>query len=248
MANNVYLKIREEARNIAETLSIPSFYKDYSAAFAYSNTFFEENREVGILKDFVHRKLENNFGHGFAHATKVAVDAGTLLIAEKGFENIDRELLIMQCTGLFHDIIRKTKNHALESSVFAGKALRDFPFSKNEIEKISKAIRNHEAFKKNDDEFTQCELTISNCLYDADKFRWGPDNFTHTVWEMVSFADVPLELFVKNYPEGIKSILKIKSSFRSKTGKKYGPEFIDLGLAIGDKLLEHINLKFPDLI
>jgi hypothetical protein len=244
MTENLYFKIRDEARKIATTLPVPSFYEDYKTAVTYSNIFFEENPDVKSLKDFVYRKLENNFGHGFMHAKKVAVDAGAILIAEKGVENIDDDLLIMQCSGLFHDIIRKTENHALESSVYSERKLRDFPLKKSDIDTICKAIRNHEAFKKNDDVFTENELLISNCLYDADKFRWGPDNFTHTVWDMVSYADVPLKLFMKNYPRGIDSLLKIKTSFRSDTGKKFGPEFIDLGLKISDQLLDYIKKNF----
>lgn len=247
MTENLYFKIRDEARKIATTLPVPSFYKDYSSAVSSSKKFFEENPHVKDLKDFVYRKLENNFGHGFIHAKKVAVDAGAILIIEKGTDKIDSDLLIMQCSGLFHDIIRKKENHAFESSLYAEKKLRDFPLKKSEIDTICKAIRNHEAFKKNDDIFTEEELLISNCLYDADKFRWGPDNFTHTVWDMVSYADVPLKLFMKNYPRGIESLHKIKASFRSKTGKKYGPEFIDLGLEIGDQLLEYIKRNYSKL-
>ncbi len=36
----------------------------------------------------------------------------------------------------------------------------------------------------------------------------------------------------------------IKDSFRSDTGKKYGPRFIDLGLAIGEELYDVIMTEF----
>lgn len=82
---------------------------------------------------------------------------------------------------------------------------------------------------------------ISNSLYDADKFRWGTDNFTHTVWDMVIFANVPLSEFIRRYPAGMATLEQIKSTFRTDTGKKYGPDFIDLGIETGNRLLKTIK-------
>jgi hypothetical protein len=36
----------------------------------------------------------------------------------------------------------------------------------------------------------------------------------------------------------------IKTTFRTDTGKKYGPQFIDLGLAIGEELFGVIRSEF----
>ncbi|MBF0302337.1 MAG: HD domain-containing protein [Desulfamplus sp.] len=82
---------------------------------------------------------------------------------------------------------------------------------------------------------------ISNSLYDADKFRWGTDNFTHTVWDMVIFANVPLSEFIRRYPAGMATLEQIKSTFRTDTGKLYGPDFIDLGIETGNRLLKTIK-------
>ena len=83
-------------------------------------------------------------------------------------------------------------------------------------------------------------LFLSGALYDADKFRWGPDNFTHTVWDMVMFSDTPFEEFKKRYPSGMAKLAEIKDTFRTDTGRKYGPEFITLGIKIGEILSEFI--------
>ena len=88
----------------------------------------------------------------------------------------------------------------------------------------------------------------SDCLYDADKFRWGPDNFTDTLWDMISFYNPPLTKFMARYPRGMEGLEKIKATFRTPTGKKYGPQFIDLGQAIGQKLYEVIQAEFSDQI
>ena len=89
---------------------------------------------------------------------------------------------------------------------------------------------------------------VSDCLYDADKFRWGPDNFSDTLWEMVSFMNPPLSVFVSRYPSGMETLFKIRSTFRSRTGKKYGPQFIDLGLAVGNELYKVIMHHYSHLI
>jgi hypothetical protein len=61
---------------------------------------------------------------------------------------------------------------------------------------------------------------------------------------MVLFKNPPLEDFVAHYPRGIESLLKIKTTFRTITGKKYGPEFIDMGVEIGEALLKVIKSEF----
>jgi hypothetical protein len=50
------------------------------------------------------------------------------------------------------------------------------------------------------------------------------------------------------YPQGMEGLEKIKTTFRTRTGKRYGPRFIDLGLAIGEKLYGVIQGEFSDYI
>jgi len=42
----------------------------------------------------------------------------------------------------------------------------------------------------------------------------------------------------------MKGIAGIKDTFRTDTGKTYGPEFIDLGLRIGEKIYEFLQERF----
>ena len=94
---------------------------------------------------------------------------------------------------------------------------------------------------------------LSDCLYDADKFRWGPDNFSDTIWAMVSFLDMPVEHFIGRFPQGMQMLVRIRDTFRSKTGRVYGPQFVDIGLAVGRKLYRTIQAEYgqdlaPDLV
>ncbi len=244
--DNSYEAVRQFARELVAKSTPPGFYKEYSVEHALSTEFFENNRVINKMTEFVAKEIDNDFGHGLHHSIKVAIDAGALVIIECGLsqytkEKTDRILLLVQSAGLLHDIKRKQKNHALKSADFASEFLKGFSLSPAEIEDICFAIKSHEAFKDIECKFSKDGKIISDCLYDADKFRWGPDNFTHTVWEMVSFSKIPLSAFMSHFPKALRVIEKIKSTFRSETGKKYGPEFIDIGTAIGNELFKKIN-------
>lgn len=245
----IYVQIRQLARQIASHFPIPDFYQDYERENDLSYQCFEENPVIKRLKAFITDHIDNDFGHGIDHATKVTLDAGTLMYIEgksAGYavDFIDRKVIMLQCAGLLHDIKRKEKDHAIKGANAARDILKDYPFSPEELDDICIAIRNHEAFKNTVHVNTPEGALMSDCLYDADKFRWGPDNFTHTVWDMISFRNPPLSVFIDHFPNGMDGILKIKNTFRTNTGKKYGPQFIDLGIAIGTELLEAIKTDF----
>ena len=245
----IFARIREHSRQIASRLPAPLFYKDCAQAARRSRSFFESDPVIRRLLSFVADHLEDDFGHGLDHAIKVTLDAGTLLIVESRRHHdtdarAQSRLRVVQSAGLLHDIRRKHKNHAKHGAEYARKILADYPFSAQEIADIHGAIANHEAFTEPTPLDTLDGRLVSDCLYDADKFRWGPDNFTHTVWDMVSFSGVPLATFVALYPKAIGGLTRIRSTFRTATGAFYGPEFIDLGLAIGDELLAFIRTEF----
>lgn len=248
-----YIRIRSRARQIASRFPTPDFYNDFSQANAFSRNFFRTNETVRQLREFILTRMENDFGHGLDHAVKVSLDAGALMVIEctnAGYshKSIRRMVCIAQCSGLLHDIKRKEKDHAVAGAEYAGNLLKSYPFTKDEIEDICQAIRNHEAFKENIFIEKPDGILVSDCLYDADKFRWGPDNFTDTVWDMVSFSKTPLNEFIKRYPKGMETLKRIKTTFRSSTGKKYGPQFIDIGLDIGDELYTFICDEFSRLL
>lgn len=245
----IYERLRERARQIVATFPPPDFYQDQSRAHEYSRQFFESNPSIKRLHGFVTDHLEDDFGHGLQHAVKVTIDAGALLYIEAkkagyGKSVLERRVLIVQCAGLLHDIKRKKKEHAKLGAAHAREILKDYPLAPAEIEDIYRAIHNHEAFKDDILLTTSKGALVSDCLYDADKFRWGPDNFTDTLWDMISFYNPPLSKFIARYPQGMKGLEKIKTTFRTQTGKIYGPRIIDLGLAIGEKLYAVIQSEF----
>ena len=88
---------------------------------------------------------------------------------------------------------------------------------------------------------------VSDSLYDADKFRWGPDNFTVTLWLLIESAGLSLERLYHSFIEKMEGIKKIKKTFRTKTGQQYGPEFIDKGIAIGNEIYREMRCIIPKI-
>ncbi len=245
----IYKSIREKARQIADILPLPDFYIKCAESVKISGDFFDSDSLVREIHQYVSKMLENDFGHGMDHAEAVARDAGAIIVEESRIRGDSddvtmRRLLVIQTASLFHDVQRKMPDHAAEGARTAGEILPAFPFEPAEIDDICQAIRNHEAFQEITGYFSSDGQLVSDCLYDADKFRWGPDNFRYTVWDMATFANIPLSRFIRSYHGGIKSLEKIKKSFRSNTGKKYGPQFIDMGIQIGEQLYAVIKNEY----
>jgi hypothetical protein len=249
MMDPVFLEIREIARGIVANYPRPDFYVDHASEIEASRRHFRTDESIIRLRKDMAAYLDEDFGHGIGHVEKVAIDAGSLAIIESrsaghSEERFQRNLLLAQCAGLLHDICRKEKAHAEKGAETARHILNDYPLIPEEVTHVCTAIRNHEAFARLERLPARQARIISDCLYDADKFRWGPDNFTHTIWDMVSFLNPPLKAFVDHYPKGMALLKKIRSTFRSSAGKRYGPQFIDMGIAIGDELYRVIMAEF----
>lgn len=245
----LYRRIQRRARQISARYPLPDFYTDLPLAHQFSRHRFDTDPVVRRLRRFVRSEIDDDFGHGMAHAVKVSLDAGALIItecrrAEYELSAVDDQVRRVHCAGLLHDIRRKAPEHAVAGARRAREVLRSYPLTNGEIEDISLAIRNHEAFKPTTPPRTPEGVLLSDCLYDADKFRWGPDNFRYTVWGMVAAGEVPLRRFVESYPNGMAAIARIKTTFRSETGRRYGPRFIEIGTAIGEELYSAILTEF----
>jgi len=246
---SLYTQLREHACRIAARFPVVDFYRDEAGAVDASRMIFETHPLVVRLRQQVVGRLEDDFGHGMLHATKVALDAGALTHIEgraAGYTGgyLSRRICIAHCASLLHDIQRKQRDHAEQGASFATRLLAEYPLGADEIEDICIAIRNHEAFKATVSVNTREGVLVSDCLYDADKFRWGPDNFTDTLWAMVAFSRPTLRDFVRHYPAGMESLARIRATFRTPTGRIYGPRFIDAGIAIGEELYRVICSEF----
>lgn len=241
-AEQVYAELRRRARAVARELGRPTFYRDHEKEILLSLRNLRGDDRLGILRARVFELIEDDFGHGVRHTLLVTRDAGALALIrarQLRLSGSDTEAALKraQAAGLLHDVRRKEPRHALKGAEAAREILPALGFKGEEVEDVAAAIANHEAFQTPEPLDTPRGQAVSDCLYDADKFRWGPDNFTDTVWCMVSFLKVPFALFRKGWAQGILAVERVRDSFRTPAGMVYGAEMIDMGLEIGRRAI-----------
>jgi len=239
-------KAKKFARQIARSIEIPRFYREKMREVERSRRLF---RSSSLVKEclILVREREDSIGHGIVHVRKVAIDAGAISLIENSpflpIPEVRRMVLLAHIAGVLHDIRRMEKDHARVSAGEAEKLLALFNLSAHEIAAITCAIGNHEAFRPADPLEDPWAQLLSDALYDADKFRWGPDNFTEMLWDMVEYRKASLDAVLTRFLKGMEGIERIRDTFRTRTGKIYGPDFIDRGIEIGTKFYEAIVRK-----
>ena len=246
MINDTYEEARGICEEIAAAFETPRFYREKVRKVNYSKRLFENNPIVQACLDIL-AKNESSYGHGLSHARKVAIDSGAIVLIEgihiaKG-NTLKRMVFLAHLAGVLHDIKRSHNDHATEGAKEAGKILKGFDLGHDERKSISQAIENHEAFKPHYPLNNSSFQLLSDALYDADKFRWGPDNFTEMIWDIIIPRKIPLSTVLDRFTTGLEGIEKIRDTFRTTTGKEYGPDFIDIGLKIGRKLYSELRMK-----
>lgn len=248
---DIYEEMIAVSQAIAASFPQPSFYVSCKESLDLSRSLFNEDAQVRKCRTLVLKELNEDFGHGIDHCEKVALEAGALAYIEGGklslVEALRREVcLLAQITGLLHDLRRHEKDHAKASASAALIMLREFSIFPEKEEYIVQAIANHEAFVEAKRIDSPVGQMISDALYDADKFRWGPDNFTQTLWQMLRSSRARIVPLIRRFQKGMEGISGIKETFRTETGKIYGPEFIELGLKIGAEIYQFLQERFSE--
>ena len=247
MDRSLYQRLREKAARTAARIGLPSFYTEHGGGLEISTSFFSESKMLRTCRSRI--DVANlHPAHGLPHCEKVAIEAGAIILAEQTGENTGTEelMLCVQIAGLLHDITRAGEDHTITGCIEASRILEDFEIKERYKRYVAAAIRNHEAFKEVLSSEDESAKLISDALYDADKFRWGPDNFTTTLWLMVEAAGTSSQTLYGGFKEKMTGIRRIKHTFRSETGRRYGPEFIDLGIEIGNEIYSEMERIIRD--
>ncbi len=255
--NETIRKLQREAERIASKHPVPEFYTRFKAPVSIARKLFFRHPGVLRLRAIVEPQFNEALGHGLYHSTRVSIDAAVLLFIEMDSAKmkpmaVERLMVLGIFAGLLHDICRGEENHAECGAERAEEILKHFPhLSKNETGCISNAIRNHEAFvaegtssqAKGPREWVQL---VSDCLYDADKFRWGADTFTHTLWHMADNQGLCPRELIERFPWGMSGTVSIIETFRTPTGRQYGPEIIQTGVEIGKEIYRYLLQHYRD--
>jgi hypothetical protein len=244
-----YQDLKKLCLEIAADVGPPIFYQEKRESVAISGRAFEHAATVQQCLRIVAR--EGFFaGHAEAHIRNVAIDAGAIVLIEteglpSNGKTGKRLFFLAHIAGVLHDIKRSQPEHARLGAFEAERILETFDLEEAELKMIVKAIANHEAFQPSEPlEFPDAQL-LSDALYDADKFQWGPENFTETLWAMLALRkNENIPLLFERFPQSMEGIERIRSTFRTRTGQVYGPDFIDRGLEIGRRLLARYKAKF----
>jgi hypothetical protein len=240
----IYHILKEKATRAARKIGTPSFYREHQRELDRSAVALAENRVLRKCRTYLDEAAMHP-AHGLGHCEKVAIEAGAIVQIESGGRRpaaaADELIVCAQMAGLFHDIKRNEDNHTIKGSIEAERILGDFAMEQRYKRYVTAAIRNHEAFTEVLASENEEAKLVSDSLYDADKFRWGPDNFTTTLWLIVESADTPAEKLYASFLDKMEGIMRIKETFRTDTGRRYGPEFIDSGIEIGNEIFREMG-------
>jgi hypothetical protein len=248
--NPHYRRLQELSLQVASVLSSPRFYRTFRDELRHSESLLADH---GLVRQCRARLDESllECAHGLCHCEAVARDAGAIVLIECRERRMDAaetgalaEAAVI--AGLLHDIKRREEDHAVRGSIEAERILSEVGMDSRRRGYVSYAIRNHEAFKAVCDLGDEAGCLVSDALYDADKFRWGPENFTTTLWTMVQDRGTTPEHLHVVFPEKMKGIKQIKSTFRTATGRAYGPEIIDQGIEIGNAIYREMSLMLKN--
>jgi hypothetical protein len=245
MTSVIYQELQKKALQLAQSLPRPSFYGKHAALLSRAEDALLNHEIIRRCRAYLDES-QLECAHGLCHCEAVARDAGAIVLLEADELSMragEKEHLFITAivAGLLHDIKRKEDDHAVRGSIESEKILTRIGMGLRERQYIADAIRNHEAFQETFDRDDMAGRLVSDALYDADKFRWGPENFSVTLWLMVGARNTPIESLHRTFREKMKGIEKIKETFRTGTGKRYGPEFIDQGITIGNAIYEEMT-------
>ena len=243
--NELNRKFQQEAELIASRRPPAEFYARFIAPIATSKKLYFGDPLVLLTRKTVEPILCEDLGHGLFHSSRVALDASTLIFIESESHAyaphfVERLMTLALVTGLLHDICRKCERHAEAGAVEAARLLKDLPVTNEEARGICRAIRNHEAFLDPVPSKRPWFQLMSDCLYDADKFRWGVDTFTHTLWFMADSQGLTPEQLIERFPWGVNGVSRIAETFRTPTGRQFGPDIIYMGVEIGKEIYRYL--------
>lgn len=237
--SNVLSGFKREARKIASSLGAPTFYTACASDYDSSHEHFFDHPVIFRLREDVIPFLYDDYGHGIEHSKNVAIDAGAIVLAES--KELDRDcarrmVLLAQVAGLLHDVCRLDLDHARHSAETSRRILASYPLSDEDRDIVAYAIASHETTGPVAPAGDRIRQIVSDALHDADVFRWGPDYFVTTLWEMCDYQDWPISAIIERFPTAMERAKTRVAGLRTAIGRTYGPDILERGLMVGRRM------------
>jgi len=233
------VQLKRRAKDLAASRPQLGFYRDLATELTHAKDLFFDNPLVLRMQGDALGFLDEDCGLGVEHAKKVAVEAAALILAEPsglGQEERRRLAVIAELAGLLHDAIRHEDNHAEQGADLAMRLLRGYLITPEECLWVAQAIAAHESAEMPAIQGGEPATLLTAALYDADKFRYGPDIFATTLWELCECDEWTLEEIAQRFPEGARQAQALVGTFRTVEGRRHGPELLAEGISLAEEL------------
>lgn len=237
------LDIKRRAREISAARPQSAFCQECAEELHHASNLFFDHPLMHRLQGDALGFLNDACGFGVAHGKRVAMDAAAIVLAEPSGLSPDerrRAALLAAMAGLLHDAMRHEEEHPERGADLCMRLLRGYALSPEERVWIAQAVALHEADLPLVENGPEAARLISGAVHDADRFRFGPDVFAATMWEYCDCDEWPLEEIAQAFARGAQRAAGCQGSFRTETGRRYGPAM----LAEGQELAR----RFADMI
>lgn len=229
-------ELKRRARDLAASRPQPAFVMDCAEELSHaSNLFFDHPMMLRLQSDAL-GFLNDPCGLGVEHGKRVAIDAAALVLAEPSGLNQEerrRAALLAEMAGLLHDALRYEDDHAEKGADLCLRILRGYALAPEERLWIAQAVALHEiSLPLAVDGGSEFLKLLTGAVHDADRFRFGPDIFSATLWELCECDDWSLEEIVRAFPEGARRAQTFLKGFRTEQGRRYGPGLIAEGISL----------------
>ncbi len=155
--------------------------------------------------------------------------------------------LLAILAGLLHDATRLDEDGEAKAAELSRSILAQYPLTDEERDIIARAIRDHEI---RDGYIPPCDpraALLSAALYDADKFRYGPDIYVTSLWEFCDYEDMPTPHALKCLSAAENRLPELSGTFRSRPGRSFGEEHLECGARLMPHLTDNLRNVLADI-
>ncbi|SKA72748.1 hypothetical protein [Desulfobaculum bizertense] len=251
MNDSTLRKMKNEAKAVTAQYTLPRFYRDCSSELNFCSRSFFDHPDLLRLQGDVIPFLYDDASYGVYHAKKSAIEAGAIILHEAPENDIahHRHLAYLaQFSGLLHGTCRLEQEHGEKGAEVALMVLKEYEISDEDRDLVAFAIRDHRPFEPRLPAPNKDAEIIANALYDAVNFRWGLDLYSTTLWEFSDYNELEFDEALALFEKSGEIIKKLDDTFRSSTGKLYGPEFLEIGTKLVTEIPAHLNEKKRDIL